>query len=267
MSEAEGAHKPAVEHLQRLHRRRMAVFGLVILAAGIAIGAAGALIIAPGKVMQPPRPPEWMIGPLIESIDRDLGLSPEQKAQIRPIVKNHMEKMGQLMQQGREKFYELWGQLNKNIAAVLTEEQLKAFNHRLEEVQRRMRSHRRGGPRRGVGGRRGPGDANRPPAGRGPFGPGWRPGDPNRPYRGPGGQFGPGFKAGDPNRPRWEFGRDPNRFRRGGGPYGYRQDPNRFEGGYRRGPERPGARPRPGDSSVSGSDANLAGGAPARMRE
>lgn len=248
MSKTETTHNPTIEHLQKLHRRRMAIFGLVILIAGLVIGAASALIIAPGKVMQPPRPPEWMIGPIIDSIDRDLGLSPEQKNQIKPIVETHMEKMGQIMEEGREKFYALWNDFNSRIAATLTEEQAKMWNRKLEEVQHRMRSRRR----------RGSGDPNRPH--RGP-GPSWRPDDPNRSRNG----FGPGRWPGDPNRPRTGFGRDSSSDRYRRGPGRRPGDSNFPRGGFDRDqsqerfrrssesyrPKRP-----PADSNDPGIDAN-----------
>jgi len=239
MSRTEKTDNPTVEHLQKLHRWRTAFFGLVILVAGLAIGAASTLILAPGDVMPPPPSFERIIIPLLNRMEHDLRLSAEQKDQLQPILKTHTEKIANIHEEACAEINEQWTQMNEQIFAMLTERQQEMWQRRLEDVQGRFRGGlRRGGPRYGNGGpglgyRRGQGEADRFRKGPGPFGPGRRPDDPNRPRRGPG-QFGPGWRPDDPNRPQRDVGRDPNRSPRG--PGWHPEDPNRPRNGFGRDP-------------------------------
>ncbi len=251
MSRTEKTDNPTVEHLQKLHRWRMAFFGLIILLAGLAIGAASTLILAPGGVMPPPSSFERIIIPLLDRMEHDLRLSAEQKDQLQPILKTHMEKIANTHEEACAEINEQWTQMNEQIFAMLTERQQEMWERRLEDVQGRFRGGlRRGGPRYGNGGpglgyRRGQGESDRFRKGPGPFGPRRYPQDSNRPRngfgrdpmqdrlrRGSGPPFGPGRRPEDMNLPWNGFGRDPmqDRLRGGRGPFGpgrLQADPNR----------------------------------------
>jgi len=247
MSQTDTSHNAAIDHLQKLHRRRMSLFGTVILIAGIAIGAASILILAPGEVMPPGIAFNRFSMPLLMSMERDLHLSPEQKEEIQPIISTHMETISRIHKDVQDQVSEQWTQMNDLIFAVLTEKQQEIWERRLDDVQRRLRGGpRQGGQWRGGGPgshyRRGPGESDRYRKGPGSFGPG-RPGDPNRPRNGFGqdpssdryrrgqGPFGPGRRPDDPNRSRNGFDRDAmqERMRREPGPYG--PGPGRYPAG------------------------------------
>lgn len=217
VSQTQPTDNPGADHLQKMHRRRISVFGLVILTAGVAIGGASVLILAPGKVMPPP--PSFfdrMFAPLFRSMEQELNLSQEQQDKLRPIIKNHMEKLGEIHSRVRAEINKQWTQMNEQILAVLTEEQQEIWKRKLEEIQRRFHRSPRGGPRRGDGQpgpyrRRGEGESGRFRGAPGPFAPGRRPEDQNRPRMGAGrdGRLGRQYRMPDPrdpNRPRMRMG-------------------------------------------------------------
>jgi hypothetical protein len=243
MSLTETTHSPTPDHLQKMHRRRMALFGLVILTAGVAIGAACAVIFIPRPAPFPGPDPPFMMA---ERLERVLELAPEQKEKIRQISKATFETLHKIQEEAKPKIDAQIKQMNEQISAALTDDQRQKWQRELEDFQNRFREGwRRGGGRpgeEGPGRRRGPGDpnrypsgpndANRPPRGgfdRGPMpdrfrgdrGPGRQPDDPNGPRGGPE-FFGPQRRQGDPNRQWNGFGDDPmsDRFRRGPGSFG-----------------------------------------------
>jgi len=276
MSRKETTQNPPPDHLARMHRRRMATFGFVILIAGIAIGAALTVILMPRPKPFPPGPdPTWFGRVMADRLEHVLNLSSEQKEQTRLIFRTAFEALREIQDEAKPKMDSVIKTMNEQISAVLTDEQNTKWQRDIEEFKKRFRDHwRRRGRRPGEGGpgqgRRGPGgdpnrqrDPNRPPR---DFR--W---DPNRP-RGDRGPFGPGFRSDDPNRPPRDFGRDPNwqrdGFRRGMGPFGpglRSDDPNRPRGGFgreqmydrfRRAPGTFGRPPRPGDPNTPPVDAN-----------
>ena len=59
MNQKETIDNPTISSMHKLHRWRTAFFGLVILIAGVVIGGALMMIVAPHKLMSPPRGPEF----------------------------------------------------------------------------------------------------------------------------------------------------------------------------------------------------------------
>jgi hypothetical protein len=240
MSPKEQSHSPPIEQLQKLHRRRMALFGLVILIAGIAIGAASTVILVhPDKTFPGPDDPAWASLMMTGRLENILDLTPEQKEEIRLISKTAFGALHEIQEKAKPEIDVVIKDMNSKISATLTDEQRPKWQRELEDFQRRLREGwHRGGRRGGDGGggpdsgrRRGSGDPNRVRRGPGPDG--WSSEDPNRPWSGFGpwqgdpnrpregfrrgaGQFGQGFGPGDPNRPRGDLDREAReRYRRG----------------------------------------------------
>ncbi|MHC4115936.1 MAG: hypothetical protein ACYSWO_00365 [Planctomycetota bacterium] len=186
MSDKETTHNPTVDYMDRLHRWRMAFFGLVILIAGVVIGGASMMILAPEKLMKPPRGPEFGSQRMIPYLRRDLRLSVEQEAKMRPILENHLKKLNEIRMEARSEIEQALAQMNEGISEILTEEQKRIWRRSLERVEREFY---RGGPHRG-GGPRGPGfrggrqEHFRGGPGPGPFGPHRQPTGPNAPTDG-----------------------------------------------------------------------------------
>ncbi|UCD00126.1 MAG: hypothetical protein JSW66_09635 [Phycisphaerales bacterium] len=188
MSEMENPDNLNIDYVQKLHRWRMAFFGVVILLAGIVIGGASMMILAPQMLIKPPPGPEFEPLRMIPPLRRDLHLTAEQTEKIKPIMDKHMGKLNQIRMNARSEIGETLKQMNDEIAAVLTDEQRAIWQRGLDRLERELHT---GGRRRGEG----------PGSGRFRGGEGGR--DRRDPRRGPGpGSFGsPRFPAG-PNFPR-----------------------------------------------------------------
>ena len=179
MSQTETTESPNVDYMRKLHRWRMAFFGLVILLAGLVIGVSSTLMLVRHRPMGPPWGPEYVSEKMIDRLQHELGLSPEQATKIKPIVKKRMQKLEELRKEFRPKVSEQLKLMNEEISAVLTEEQRRTWE---DNWKRRFhwsqRPPRPGGPRPAEGPRHRGGPPERMRRG-----PQWldRPPGPNRP--------------------------------------------------------------------------------------
>jgi len=189
-----------VSHRRR-HRWRMALSGLVILAAGITLGIAGTLLVVRPTVMRPPMPPDRAVRFMLARLHDELNLTDEQSEQIRGILRGHFQELERLRKEARPKISDVFETLKSDVDGVLTEPQRNEW----ERIRERMDREFHRGMARGPGGRGGP---RRP-------GEGFREG---RGPRGPGGLR----PDGDRERPDWRReGRRP-----GGGPGSWRRRPD-----------------------------------------
>ena len=180
MSNIETTENQAIGYVRSSQRRRMAFFGMVILAAGISIGAASMLILAPEKLLRLPLDPEFGSMRMIPPLRRELGLSPEQEQKIEPILDKHMQTLDYIRMEARSSIEQALIRMNESISDILTDEQRQIWQQSLERLEREFYpgGSRRGGGPRGPGGFRG-GRQERfrdgPPehfrGGPGPFGP------------------------------------------------------------------------------------------------
>ncbi|MHC4546702.1 MAG: hypothetical protein ACYTDW_21580 [Planctomycetota bacterium] len=181
MKQTEKTDSPTTYYMRRLHRWRMAFFGLVILLAGFIIGAASITILAPNRLTRPPQPAEKATRMMIGRLRRELGLSPEQDEKIGPILQKHLQKLEEIRTNARTEITEQLQQMDEGISAVLTEEQKRIWQRWLRLLQWQLRPPGRGP---GEGGRHRGGLQERMRRGPGPFGPGRRPAGPNMPHNG-----------------------------------------------------------------------------------
>lgn len=171
--------------LRRTHRWRMALSGLVILAAGITLGVAGTLLIVKPSE---PRPPDIdnAVGMMLTRFREELHLTNEQVDRIQTVLKEHFEQLEALRTAARPKIEQVLQEMKTQISAVLTEEQQAEWQKLTERLDRPFHRGMRRGPRgRGRPGDGPPGDGSR---GRDRFGP---PGE-GRPW-------GPRPEGADPN--------------------------------------------------------------------
>jgi hypothetical protein len=162
--------------LRRLHRWRMAFFGLVILLAGMLSGAAITLL-AVGPMRHSQRPPAVPpVAVLMEQVIPRLQLSPEQARQVEPIVRKHYQRLAAIQQKGRTEIEGELALMNEELFGVLNEEQAHLWEQLLQGLPAQIR-HVPGpygpGGGRGPGFRRrmGPPGAMREPVPRLPLGP------------------------------------------------------------------------------------------------
>jgi hypothetical protein len=143
--------KNAMLMLQKLHRWRMAFFGLVILLAGIVIGAASTLIVCRQRITAPPRAPEIAGERIFRDLRRHLHLSPEQEERIKPILEKRMQKLHKIRIEARPQIVEQIKLMNEEISSLLDEHQKRLWQRHLHRVQKRLTHgprRRRNGPRR-----------------------------------------------------------------------------------------------------------------------
>lgn len=199
MSQKETTDNLTVKYMHKLHGWRMAFFGMVILLAGLVIGGASMMILAPHRLMRPPRGPEFSSSRIMPLLRRDLGLSPEQSEKIQPIMDSHMEKLHEIRMDARSEIDKALAQMNEDISDILTEQQKRIWQRSLDRLQGELHP---GGPRRG--------DGPRGPGFRGGQQDRFRRGQQDRFRRGPGGApgFGPPRPPMGPNFPRNGMHRD-----------------------------------------------------------
>jgi hypothetical protein len=195
MSNTEITDNLTINYMRKLHRWRMAFFGVVILLAGIVIGGASMMILVPQRLMEPPGGPEFQGLRMIPMLERDLDLTPEQSNKIKPILAENMEKLREIRMNARSEIGQILEQMQKQISAVLTERQRQLWQEQLDRLQGELRP----------GGRRGNEMAGPPGGGMG-MGPHRGKGRQGRFRRGqgtlePGPPFGPPPAVG-PNVPR-----------------------------------------------------------------
>ncbi len=165
----ENPDSPAVL-LRRLHRWRMAFFGLVILLAGMLSGAAVTLLVVGRIDRQVSPPPMPVVREMLARIGPRLHLSEEQRKQIEPILVKHMERLDEIGQKGRAAIIEELKTLNEEMAAVLDDGQIRLWQQWVQELPGQLRHVPGGFGPGGGGGGRGFG-GGRPGAGRGGQGP------------------------------------------------------------------------------------------------
>jgi len=151
MSQIEKSEHVNIDAIRNLHRWRMAFFGVVILLAGMVIGGASMMILAPHKLMTPPPGPEFESMRMLPSLRRDLGLTPEQTEKIEPILEKYMQKLAEIRLEARDEVAQTLKQMNEDISDILSDRQEREWGRRLERLQRDLRPGRGGPGRRGAG--------------------------------------------------------------------------------------------------------------------
>ncbi len=148
MNQTETNDSQIINYMRKVHRWRMAFFALVILLAGIVIGAASVIILLRPKPIGPSTGPEFVSEAMIRGLQRQLQLSPEQVEQVESILQKYMQKLHEIRMNARPQMAEQLRLMNEEISAVLTEQQRRIWQERLLPLQRQLRPP---GPRRGSG--------------------------------------------------------------------------------------------------------------------
>ena len=149
--------------LRRLHRWRMAFFGLVILLAGVTLGVAAALIVVRPEPRPRSMPTEMAVRFLLERFKDELGVTPEQEEQLRAILQNRMKELDGIREKARPEIEKQLAAMKGEVSRVLTAEQQHHWEEMLKRVERMFQRGMRGGPGMpgGPGGPGGPGEGFR----------------------------------------------------------------------------------------------------------
>ncbi len=177
MNQHESLDSPMVL-LHRLHRWRMAFFGLVILLAGMLTGAAITMVtIGRNQWEGPPRTPvEEVVMGVIHGITPRLRLSPEQVREVQPILQKHITRLHEIWADGRTQISEELEAMNDELLPILDDGQQRLWQRYIMEGLPGPFRHGGGPLHIGVGPGPGPG---RGPGGGGKFG--FRRGAPGEP--------------------------------------------------------------------------------------
>ncbi len=124
-----------IEHLKKIYFWRTAFFGVVILAAGIAIGGAAMSILSERRLANVPLPPEASSN-LMPRLRQSLGLTQEQVSKIRPVLESHIQKLLQIRENARLDIYNTLEQMGKEINPLLSEMQKRVWQQELVRIQR-----------------------------------------------------------------------------------------------------------------------------------
>lgn len=129
------------------------VAGLVLFASGLVMGFFGSRFLTErGRVALLQGDPRHFADMILHRMSDDLGLSPEQREKLRPIVMNTGERMIEIRQEQEPKVREA---IEKSIAdtkAILTPEQQEKFTAFVERLEQRRKAMERFGPPPGMGG-------------------------------------------------------------------------------------------------------------------
>ena len=122
---------------------------VVAFLAGLLIGVAGDHVyLIHSRQLSPRRGMEGMARRLLDRLDHELALTPQQRDQVHRIIEAHHKKIETLTGAVRPQIRQELDQANREIEAVLTPEQRVKFD------AVRMRMH--GGPHRNMPGGHGP---------------------------------------------------------------------------------------------------------------
>ena len=110
-----------------------------IFAAGAATGGFATFRYVKEKALNRPVPEEWTPRAL-KSLDERLNLTPEQREQIRPLVRNHMEQVNRLRNSSMAETRLIIEEMHREVSSRLTPEQRAKYaqmNRELREARQK----------------------------------------------------------------------------------------------------------------------------------
>jgi hypothetical protein len=148
----------------RMHRWKTAFFGLVILLAGLIIGASSAVIFLKPFDPTPPKGIEFVNEYTMASLQHELQLSPPQREQIRAIFGRRFRAVDEIRREARPRIAGEMNALYEEVSSVLDGPQRDKWRDSMTRLGEDFAGPQRGPRGPGYGGGRGPG-----PNGRGPM--------------------------------------------------------------------------------------------------
>ena len=138
------------------------LFVLLVFVAGLAAG----VVVRPWLVPGPPRgfgprglvgrpSPDRMTERLLERISAEIDVTPEQDQRLRAVFDGRQRRLREINEEVRGRFETQQAEMNAEISAILTPEQMEIFESEIVRMRRLRGARGRGGPR--GRGRRGPG--------------------------------------------------------------------------------------------------------------
>lgn len=143
--------------LRRSHRWKLAFFGLVILIAGVVIGAGLTLMTVGRPQRHFPAGLEAVNEQMIRGLQHALELTDSQQAQVEAIITKHIEALRDVREQARPRIAKEMNLLYEEVRSILDERQRQIWDQQILQLQNRLWQPRGAGPGEGPGPGRGPG--------------------------------------------------------------------------------------------------------------
>jgi hypothetical protein len=127
------------------------LLGLVILAAGIAIGASLTFMRLSRPTDRFGQEPEIFAEQMLGRLGRELNLSPQQRQQLDPILKNYLKTLNDIRMAVRPQIVAQLEQMNKDILFVLDDHQKQLWQRKVRRIEEQFPTFRHRGPGEGKG--------------------------------------------------------------------------------------------------------------------
>jgi hypothetical protein len=126
MKTSEDAANPTLL-LKRMLYWRMAFFSVIILLAGMAIGASGMFMWLSSQKPKATPSQTMTVNRVMRQLDSQLKLSKAQADQIRPLLRKCVESLEQVRKKARPEINQSLRRMNQDIASVLKDGQMKQW--------------------------------------------------------------------------------------------------------------------------------------------
>ncbi|MBX7254732.1 MAG: hypothetical protein K1Y02_00125 [Candidatus Hydrogenedentes bacterium] len=114
------------------------LLGFVIFASGVLVGAGGAVLSIHAMVTYRFKHPENAYARVVDRIDSDVHLTPEQRAKVEEIIEKKRQEFMQLISEGQPKMEAHWQSVRNEIAAVLDEKQAAVWKEKFDSMHSRL---------------------------------------------------------------------------------------------------------------------------------
>lgn len=112
------------------------LMGAVLLVCGVVIGAGGTTLVVKNRLDQPDVAPNQFSQRLMGRMTRDLDLTEEQAKEVRAVFELHSSEMRVVRNEMDERADALRATMQEEVRAILTPEQVKQWEKRVQEYRR-----------------------------------------------------------------------------------------------------------------------------------
>ena len=128
--------------LKRALYWRMAFFSVIILLAGVAIGASGTFMWFSKQKPKPVPPQTVTINKVVRRLNSQLKLTKAQTAQVKPLVRKCVVSLEQVRKKARPQINQHLRQMNQGIASVLNDNQTRRWKKYEKQLMALLQDNR-----------------------------------------------------------------------------------------------------------------------------
>ncbi len=112
------------------------LLGIAILLCGMLIGAGATVLVGRTVIVPGGRPPAQASGAIARQMSRRLNLTPQQQTEVRRILREHMERVNQIRNEGRQEAKAEFDAMRDEVAKVLTPQQAQMWRREFDRMRR-----------------------------------------------------------------------------------------------------------------------------------